>query len=354
MLGRGIDQILAHSVAPRIYESIVSSAGEYVELAEQAHGTIPRRVAPEYVWGDALAVLRDERLDARIINLETAVTTSEDAEAKGINYRMHPRNVDVLTAAAIDCASLANNHVLDWGVDGLVETLHVLRAAEVQSAGAGLDAATAAAPAIIDRGSGARVLVYAFGARDSGIPRDWRADAESPGVNLLPDFSDESVARVVSIVRDTKRDGDIVIASIHWGGNWGYEVPAAHRRFAHALIDESSIDVVYGHSSHHPRAIEMHHGKPILYGCGDFINDYEGIPGYESYRGDLSLMYFVSIDETTNRYSLEMVPMQIYRFRLRAQTDSDRAWLRDTLSSECERFGSRVVERDGRFALQAM
>ncbi len=141
MTGRGIDQILPHPSAPQLFEPYVHSALEYVELAERANGPIPRRVPSDYVWGDALAELARVRPDARIVNLETAVTVSEDAvPGKGIHYRMNPANAACLGAAALDCCVLANNHVLDWGRAGLVETLATLRAAGLRSAGAGAEA----------------------------------------------------------------------------------------------------------------------------------------------------------------------------------------------------------------------
>src|SRR5262245_236449 len=111
MLGRGIDQILSHPSAPNLYEPAVTSALEYVALTERAHGAIPRGADDAYVWGDALEVLRRRNPAARIINLETSITTSDRPAPKGINYRMHPANIGVLTAAGIDCATLANNHV---------------------------------------------------------------------------------------------------------------------------------------------------------------------------------------------------------------------------------------------------
>lgn len=73
-----------------------------------------------------------------------------------------------------------------------------------------------------------------------------------------------------------RRPGDRVVLSLHWCGNWGYEIAREHRDFAHAVIDEAGIDLLHGHSSHHPMGIELYHGKAILYGCGDFLNDYEG------------------------------------------------------------------------------
>jgi poly-gamma-glutamate capsule biosynthesis protein CapA/YwtB (metallophosphatase superfamily) len=353
MTGRGIDQVLPHPAPPHLFEPHVRSARDYVALAEEAHGHIPRRADWPYPWGDALEELDRVHPDVRIINLETAATTSEDAEPKGINYRMSPRNVPVLTAARIDCCTLANNHVLDWGEAGLLETVEALTGAGIRVTGAGHDLAAAQAPAVLDARDGARVLVFAFAATDAGIPETWGASSAHPGVDLLPDFSDGTAARIATRVAAVKRSGDVAVASIHWGPNWGYGVPAEHRHFAHALIDRARIDIVYGHSSHHPMGIEVHDGHVILYGCGDFLNDYEGIPGNERFRGDLALMYFPSLDAGTGRLTrLAMTPMQIRNFRLRHPTHEDRTWLHDTLDRECRRLGTHVVPRGERFVLE--
>src|SRR5689334_3911408 len=120
MTGRGVDQILAHPCPPEIHESYVRDARDYVDLAEEANGPIARPVAAAYIWGDALQELEHVAPDARIINLETSVTTSEDFwRGKGIHYRMHPQNVTCLVAAGVDVCVLANNHVLDYGRAGL-------------------------------------------------------------------------------------------------------------------------------------------------------------------------------------------------------------------------------------------
>jgi poly-gamma-glutamate synthesis protein (capsule biosynthesis protein) len=353
MTGRGIDQILPHSCPPRLHEPGASSARDYLALAERANGPIPKPVDQAYVWGDALALLHQERPDARIINLETSITTSEDAEPKGINYRMHPGNVPVLTAAAVDCCVLANNHVLDWGPAGLTETLDALEHAGIHVAGAGRDLRTAQAPALLEVGDGARVLVFAFGSSDSGISRHWAAQVTRPGVHLLSDFSGRTVENIARLVAATKRPGDVAVASIHWGSNWGYDIPEEHRRFAHGLIERASIDLVHGHSSHHPKAIEVHHDRPILYGCGDFLNDYEGIRGYERFRADLVLMYFPTVAARTGELvRLGMTPLRIRKFRLQQPTPSERAWLRETMDRECVRFGHRVAGDADRLMLQ--
>jgi poly-gamma-glutamate synthesis protein (capsule biosynthesis protein) len=352
MTGRGVDQILPRSCPPRLREPVARSAIEYVELAERAHGPIPRRVDYAYVWGDALAICDEERPDARIINLETAVTTSEDAAPKGINYRMHPGNVPLLSAAGIDCCTLANNHVLDWGEAGLLETLDVLARAGVRTAGAGRDEEAAEAPAIVHVAERTRVLVFAFGARDSGVRDAWKARSGRPGVNVLADFSRTAVEHLADAISTVAREDDIVVASIHWGPNWGYEISEAHRRFARDVIDRARVDVVWGHSSHHPMAIEIHAGRPILYGCGDFLNDYEGIPGYEEFRADLTLMYFLSFETTSGRLvELAMRPLQIRKFRLGRVAPGDVQWLRQLMDRECAQFGLRTRQRGEGFEL---
>jgi len=146
--------------------------------------------------------------------------------------------------------------------------------------------------------------------------------------------------------------GDVVVASIHWGSNWGYEVPRAHARFAHRLID-GGVDIVHGHSSHHPRPIEVYRGKLALYGCGDFIDDYEGISGHEEYRDDLVLMYFPTVDAHTGRLvELVLVPMRIQKMRLNRAPPAEAEWLRDRVTAISRAFGSRVdMTADGRLLL---
>ncbi|AZN99200.1 CapA family protein [Mesorhizobium sp. M9A.F.Ca.ET.002.03.1.2] len=346
MLGRGIDQILANPGEPHLYERNVKLATTYVELAERINGPIPRNVDDTYVWGDALAELDREAPDARIINLETSITTSRSLAPKGINYKMNPANIGCLAAARPSCCVLANNHVLDWDEPGLVETLDTLRHAGLAHAGAGLDADEAAAPAAVELAGGGRVFVFGFALETSGVPASWAAGAYKPGVNLLADVSARSLEQIARSVAAMKQPGDLAVASIHWGGNWGYDVPAKERALAHALIDGAGFDVVHGHSSHHPKPIEIHNGRLILYGCGDFLSDYEGIRGYEAYRGELALMYLPRLAIPEGRLvSLELVPFRLAKFRLNRASSEDAAWLAALLERKSSPFGTHVAHR---------
>lgn len=353
MTGRAIDQIMPKPCDPEIHEPYMGSALDYVLLAERASGPIPRAVAPAYVWGDVIAELDRFRPDARIVNLETAVTRSPHWVPKGINYRMSPENAACLAAAHIDCCVLANNHVLDWGEEGLRDTLATLAAAGIGTAGAGHDRASAEALSAIGCGEGARVLVFALGAESSGIPVDWAATAHAPGVAFLPDLSSRTVGAIVKRIERVKEPGDVVVLSIHWGSNWDYTVSEPERAFAYALIDAGVVDLVHGHSSHHPKGMDVYRGKLILWGCGDLLNDYEGISGHERYRGELGLMYCAVVDPASGLLlRLELVPTRVVRFQVTRAQKRDAQWLCARLDRESRAAGVRVrIDRDCRLEI---
>lgn len=350
MTGRGVDQLLPDPCPPGLHEPSVTSAEYYVELAEQECGPIPRPVPLDYPWGDALSELELVKPDARIVNLETALTRSEDAwPGKVVQYRTSPENGRMLAAARIDCCALANNHVLDWGQAGLLETLETLRTLGVRHAGAGVDLSQAEAPAVLELAAGSRVLVFSFATESSGVPREWAAGESRPGLAVLADLSPATCRRIGGLVRSHRRPADVVVVSIHWGRNWGFEIPQEQRDFARRLVEAESVDIVHGHSSHHVKGIEVHQERPILYGCGDFLNDYEGITGHEGFRGDLGLLYFVTLDRAGGGLTrLSMTPTHVRRLQVKRAVAKDTDWLADTLNREGRRLGTSVESIDGR------
>ncbi len=263
---------------------------------------------------------------------------------------MHPGNVACLTAARLDACALANNHVLDFDVGGLEETLDVLTRADLGPVGAGCDAQRAWRPVVLTAG-GHRVPVWSVGSASSGVPHRWAAGPEGPGVAFLDEQSDRDTDALCERVRREKLPGDIAVVSVHWGSNWGYDVPRAQVRFAHRLID-NGVDVVHGHSSHHPRPVEVYRDRLVLYGCGDLINDYEGIGGKERFRDDLRLLYLARLDPTGGLEELQMVPLQSRQMRLRLATEQDARWLHRALRKSSRRFGSQVdLEPDSNLML---
>jgi poly-gamma-glutamate synthesis protein (capsule biosynthesis protein) len=341
MTGRGVDQVLPHPSDPKLYETLVKDARDYVELAEAAHGPITQPVSFKYIWGDVLAELESAQGAHRIINLETSITTSNKPwPGKPIQYKMHPQNIGCLTAGHVHVCTLANNHVLDWDYDGLCETLETLDHAGILHAGAGRNLAEAQAPAALAFGSH-RLLLFGLGSTTSGIPPDWAATNSKPGVHLLDDLSAQNARRIAGQMQNFQKRGDLIMVSIHWGANWGFDLPHEQIEFAHALID-SGVALIHGHSSHHIKSLETYKNHLILYGCGDLLTDYEGIQGYEPFRGDLAFFYLPELaPETGHLLSLRLVPVQTRQFQLHRTSSQDTQYLHSLMNDLCAGLAPR-------------
>jgi poly-gamma-glutamate capsule biosynthesis protein CapA/YwtB (metallophosphatase superfamily) len=341
MLGRGVDQVLASPTDPELRERAVRDARTYVRLAEEAHGPIRRPLAPAAPWGDLLAVLDAAAPDARVVNLETSVTADGDfAPGKPVCYRMHPANLPCLAAVRPDVCVLANNHVLDFGPRGLADTLGALAAAGLRGAGAGADEDAAWAPAVVPLPGGRRLVVTAFGTPSSGIPAQWAATGRRGGVAFLDRLTDAAADRVLARVAEVRRPGDVVVASVHWGSNWGWPAPPEQAPFAARLVD-GGVDVVHGHSSHHPRPAEVHRGRLVLHGCGDLVDDYEGIGGHEYYRPDLRVAWLATLGPDGDLVELRGTVLRARRMRLERASPADAAELAERLT----RAGGRSALR---------
>jgi poly-gamma-glutamate synthesis protein (capsule biosynthesis protein) len=240
---------------------------------------------PVFPWGDTLPVLA--RADIRFANLECVLADGGTPQpGKVFHFRSDARNAAVLAAAGIDAVSLANNHVLDYGEAAFHEMLPVLDRAGLLHAGAGPDLEAARRP-VIRRVGRTAVGLIAF----TDNQPDWEAGPQRPGVYYVPveerQRGDTRVRDLLALVRRTKARTDLLVVSAHWGGNWGAEVPAAHRELARALVD-AGADVVFGHSAHIFRGIELYAGRPLIYSAGDFIDDYAVDP---EERNDQSFIF---------------------------------------------------------------
>jgi poly-gamma-glutamate capsule biosynthesis protein CapA/YwtB (metallophosphatase superfamily) len=342
MLGRGVDQVLLRPGPRRLYESSVKDAREYVALAAAKNGTVPFPVPSSWVWGDAPGEIARHGARVRIVNLETAVTTRGTPwPGKGIHYRMSPANAAALSDLGVDVCCVANNHVVDWGQQGLHDTLDALDRLHIAHVGAGRSHQDAHGRAIVvvPHSGGRRVFVTGVAGRDCGVPEAWAARGIHPGVALLPSYAVSVADALAARATADRRPGDVVVVSLHWGSNWGASMSADHVRFARRLVD-GGVDVVHGHSSHHPRAVERHGRGIILYGCGELVDDYEGIEGHAPFRSDLVPLFFVSFTAFGAPPLLSVTPMRLRRLRLERAGTADRAALRATLAAVSAPFGT--------------
>ncbi|MBB6402747.1 CapA family protein [Arthrobacter sp. AZCC_0090] len=292
--------------------------------------------APDYPWGDTLPVLR--QADIRFANLECVLADDgTPAAGKMYHFRSDAKNVESLRSAAIDVVSLANNHVFDYGVDALLEMLATLDEHGILYAGAGIDLESARRPVV--RWMGATAVGFiAFTDNEPG----WEATARTPGIHYVPvDTGDGRVKELLDMVRRTKDYNQLLVVSAHWGANWGSTVPPAHQSLARALID-AGADVVFGHSAHIFRGIEIYRGRPIVYSAGDFVDDYAVDPDE---RNDQSFVFLLETEGNAPRM-LCLHPTNIARLQTRlASRNAGR--IAERMQRLSRQFGTRSTWIEG-------
>jgi len=288
------------------------------------------------VWGNTLAVWR--RMDLRMANLECVIATSGDPwQPKVFHFRARPRAADALQAAGLQLVTLANNHVLDYGPEALRECLSLLRRVSIQTAGAGETIEEAAAPACISRG-GVTVAVIAL---TDGEPQ-WEAGPDRPGIHYVRSDRGGLVEpyrqRVAAgLARARAAGSEFTIVSAHVGPNWGSPTPEM-RALARQLIDLGA-DLYWGHSNHTVQGVELYGGRPVLYGTGDFIDDYAVDPVD---RNDLSCLFEVWVDGgRVTRIRLH--PVRIAGFQVNLATGDDVQWMHRWLRDRMREFDTELV-----------
>lgn len=268
---------------------------------------------------------------------------------------MHPANIAALQTAKIDYAGLANNHTLDFCEVGLLETVRTVRNAGIAFAGAGESKDEATKPTILHLSSPSRredCELYIWAASDH--PHDW---SSVPTFHSI-DYSPQTRERLKTLLNkpSDSHSPALKIFSVHWGPNYSWQPSREIRELAHFLIDECDVDIIHGHSSHHVQGVENYKGKLIIYGCGDFVDDYALVQGW---RNDLSAVWRVSVEEADVAHAgnsgklklkkLEVYPTIIERFKVRrldaAETDSK--WVRQKIKDLSAELGTKVELEEG-------
>lgn len=201
------------------------------------------------------------RADVVFGNLEGPLTNRGTAAVKQYVFRSPPKSVaPALARAGFSVVSLANNHSMDYGADGLRDTISALNHAGIRHAGAGNNLAAARQPAIVTVG-GVRVAVLAYSLT---FPEEFWADNTHPGTAFGHEY------QVRADVAAAKKRADIVLVSFHWGREGTVEPRDYQRKLGHAAI-EAGAAVVVGHHPHLLQGVERYRGGVILYSLGNFV-----------------------------------------------------------------------------------
>ncbi len=289
---------------------------------------------PEYPWGDTLPIL--SRGDVRLCNLECVISDRGmpwSRTPKVFHFRSDAKNMAVLQRAQIAMVSLANNHALDFDYDAMLDMLRLLDQAGINHAGAGRQVSEASRVALADV-HGTRIGLVAFTDNEP----EWAATDRSPGLFYVPiNVADRRAKRLFDIVRRAKGKVDLLIVSAHWGPNWGYTPPANHRPFAKALID-AGADLIFGHSGHVFRGIELYQRRPIVYCTGNFIDDY-AVDEIE--RNDQSFI-FVAETEKNQIRALKLYPTVIRNCQARLASSSEREDIVQKMQHLCAQLHTKA------------
>ncbi len=299
---------------------------------------------PGHPWGTILPAI--QRADCFLINLECALTGHSrrwrDNGGKAFYFRAHPRAVESLHLARVDFAALANNHAVDYGTTGLLDTIRHLDEAGIAHAGAGADLVAAAAPAFLTAG-GWRIGILAF----ADYPQSWAAGPESPGINYTPvSLAGEAFVAIERAVASLALQADLVIFSIHWGPNMRPRPTTEFRDFARRVLD-AGADVFWGHSAHIVQGVELWHDKPILFDAGDFVDDYAVD---SELRNDLSALVLLRARPPAVE-RIDLVPVVIDRCQVNRALGADRDWFCERFTALSAELGTTVLERRGRLTI---
>ncbi|WP_223644771.1 CapA family protein [Corallococcus sp. EGB] len=246
--------------------------------------------------------------DLFVVNLECPYTASTEKLPKNFNFRARPELVNVLTAGRVGVVSLANNHMMDYGAQGLLDTLAALEAARIPHFGAGRNMAEARRPAILTVG-GLRVafLGYFFLGTRNIEPREVYATDTTPGVAGHFSDVDEMERMLREDIAAAKAQADLVLPFFHWGIE-GNTTPEPYQvRLAHTAIDAGAAGVLGSHP-HVLQSMELYRGRPVLYSLGNFV-----FGGNWNPRDKRSVLWRARFD-STGYVSSDVLPLRTDRY----------------------------------------
>ncbi|MCL5783983.1 MAG: CapA family protein [Patescibacteria group bacterium] len=307
-----------------------------------------KKESPEYPWGDTLDIF--QQADYRICNLECVISDKGQPwtiTPKAFHFRSDNKNIAVLEKARIDMVSLANNHVLDYEDEAMMDMLEILDDGGVAYAGAGMIFVEASAPTILTtQKEKLKIGLIAFTDNEP----EWEASGDDdPGVFYVPvDLADKRAEYLMHQVQEAKKEANFLIVSAHWGPNWGHRPQPEHIPFAKALID-AGADLIFGHSAHVFQGIEIYKGKPILYSTGDFVDDY-AVDEIE--RNDQSFIFEVEVDEKGGLRGIKLYPTVIRNMQARIAQEPELKDIVFKMIELCDEFNTKSTWLESEHCLE--
>jgi poly-gamma-glutamate capsule biosynthesis protein CapA/YwtB (metallophosphatase superfamily) len=292
----------------------------------------------ELLAAELVAIVRET--DLFVVNLECCISDRGEPVRKpeqGFFLRAPPVAAERLAGLGVTCATLANNHALDFGPEALEDTLTHLESAGIATVGAGPHEAAARTPVVL-QGGGLRVRVVAV----TDHPSAYAAAPDRPGI-AFADLLSQDIPPWLRDCSSLGADADVTIVSPHWGPNMRAQ-PVAHVRRAAAALEEAGATLVAGHSAHVPQG-------PLgrtLFDLGDFIDDYSVD---SRLRNDLGLLWLITLD-AGGPLRIEAVAVRLEFAHTRQANDVEATLLLALLEERCAAVGSSVRRNGERLVFE--
>ena len=285
-----------------------------------------------YPWGNMLPILKNT--DINIINLEAALTNSNKKVYKVFNFKASPDRIKTLEEACVTIVNLANNHILDFSEEGLIETIQTLDNSGIKHTGAGRNENEAEKP-VIRTVKNSTLGMLGFTDNEPG----WKAGNSTSGVNYIDISNSDDCKKALTAISTLDKKTDLVIVSIHWGPNMNEEPERHFIDFAHAMI-EHGADIIHGHSAHNFQGIEIYRHKLILYDTGDFVDDYAVDPYF---RNDHSFFFKVEASQQGIE-KVVLIPVLISKYQVNLASGEDYKWSIQRMQKLSSKFGTKLSD----------
>jgi len=258
--------------------------------------------------------------DLFMVNLENPITTATMKFEKQWNFKMPRKYLSVLQHGGINVVTCANNHIFDYGREGIVETMSALDSAGIMRVGIGKTIAEARTPKIISiKGKKIALLGYA----------GW----SFPATSKRPGVAPRSVDLVVEDVKKVRPTVDFVVVNFHWGEELALEPNKQQRYLAYRTID-AGADAIIGHHPHVLQGIELYKGKPIAYSLGNFI-----FGGNERNTYETALL---SIELNNSSTSVSLLPVAVKNYQPSVAEGEMKKRILDTVQQRSQIFPKTI------------
>lgn len=252
--------VIAPSVSPELPGNGLKLAFVGDVIFASTVETVLKKNGYDYPYRDLLSEL--QKPDITAANLETPVTQRGDEQKKEYTYRSRPEALKPFKEAGFDVVTLANNHIMDYGAEGMLDTFKYLDQEGILRTGAGKDLKEAYKPVIMEK-NGIKIAYLGFSHK---IPNEsWKAGINKPGTTQLYD-----IRQALEAIANAKKEADLVVVMPHWGEERQDKPLEAHRAMAKKFID-AGADLIVGSHPHVLQGFETYKGKWIVYSLGNFL-----------------------------------------------------------------------------------